>query len=161
MEKKVEKQNGGEILRCAQNDKGAQSGKGAQSDKGGQGGLKSADLQENIKSVKSVLTSEDILVFEFESEEGKKFAAVFADGIVDKALLGELAVKPLRAVKKDGKYNDVKLLLATPEVKDGKDIAEAIKEVCGGNAVLFIDGETDYIILGLKSPVPERASSRT
>ena len=148
----MEKQNGGEILRCAQNDKGAQSGKGAQSDKGGQGGLKSADLQENIKSVKSVLTSEDILVFEFESEEGKKFAAVFADGIVDKALLGELAVKPLRAVKKDGKYNDVKLLLATPEVKDGKDIAEAIKEVCGGNAVLFIDGETDYIILGLKSP---------
>lgn len=152
MEKKGEKQNGGEILRCAQNDKGAQSGKEAQSDKDGQGGLKSGDLQENIKSVKSVLTSEDILVFEFESEEGKKFAAIFADGIVDKALLGELAVKPLRAVKKDGKYNDVKLLLATPEVKDGKDIAEAIKEVCGGNAVLFIDGETDYIILGLKSP---------
>ncbi len=64
---------------------------------------KTADLQENIKSVKSVLTSEDVMVFEFESAEGKKFAAIFADGIADKQLLGELVVKPLRAVKKDGK----------------------------------------------------------
>ncbi len=117
---------------------------------------KTANLQENIKSVKSVLTSQDVMVFEFESAEGKKFAAIFADGIADKQLLGELVVKPLRAVKKDGKYNDVKLLVASPEIKDGKDTAEAIKEISNGNVVLYIDGETDYIILGLKSP-PVRA----
>ena len=42
-------------------------------------------LEKNIKSVKSVLSSEDILVFEFESEKGKKFAAIYADGLIDKA----------------------------------------------------------------------------
>ena len=55
-------------------------------------------LEKNIKSVKDVLTSQDIIVFEFNSQEGKKFAAVYADGLADKQLLGELVVKPLKTV---------------------------------------------------------------
>lgn len=117
---------------------------------------KTGDLKENIKSVKDVLTSEDIMVFGFESYAGKKFAAIFADGLADKQLLGELVVKPLRAVEKDADYEAVKLLLASPEVKDGTDTETAIKEVSDGNVVVFIDGETDYIIAGLKNP-PMRA----
>ena len=113
-------------------------------------------LKSKIKAVKKVLTSQDILVFEFQSERGKKFAAIFADGICNKELLGELAVKPLRDAKKDDKLKEIKLLLASPEVKDGKTVKDAIKELSDGNAVLFIDGEKDYIILGLKSP-PARA----
>lgn len=115
-------------------------------------------LQKNIKAVKDVLTSEDVLVFEFMSEHGKKFAAIYADGIADKALLGELVVKPLRAVEKTAKIDDVKLLLASPEVKDGKGIENALKEISDGNAVLFVDGEKDFFIIGLKSP-PARAIS--
>lgn len=113
-------------------------------------------LEKNVKSVKSVLTSEDILVFEFNSEQGKRFAAIYADGLADKQLLGELVVKPLRAVERGAKLEDIKLLLASPEVKDGKKIKEAIKEVSNGNAVLFVDGEKDFFILGLKNP-PARA----
>lgn len=113
-------------------------------------------LEKNIKSVKSVLSSEDILVFEFESEKGKKFAAIYADGLIDKAQLGELVVKPLRVVQKDDDLNAVKSLLASPEIKDGKNIKEAIKEVLGGNAVLFVDGEKDFAVIGVKKP-PMRA----
>ena len=36
------------------------------------------------------MTIEDILVFEFDSDDGKKFAAVYADGLIDKQLLGEV-----------------------------------------------------------------------
>ena len=44
-------------------------------------------LEKNIKSVKSVLTSEDVLVFEFESGSKKKFAVIYADGLIDKNML--------------------------------------------------------------------------
>ena len=113
-------------------------------------------LEKNIKAVKDVLVSEDILVFEFKSSDGKKFAAIYADGIADKQVLGELVVKPLRGVKKDAPLDEVKLFLASPEVKDGSKIDEAIKAVSSGDAALFVDGEKDFFIIGIKAP-PVRA----
>lgn len=109
-------------------------------------------LEKNIKGVKDVLTSQDIIVFEFESLKGKKFAAIYADGLADKQLLGELVIKPLREVERDATLEDVKKTLASPEVKDGKKIKDAINEVSDGNAVLFVDGEKDFYIIGLKNP---------
>ena len=109
-------------------------------------------LEKNIKGIKDVLTSQDIIVFEFQSSDGKKFAAIYADGIADKQLLGELVVKPLREVKQDAKLDEVKLLLASPEVKDCSKIKDGIAEVSDGNAVLFVDGEKDFFIIGLKNP---------
>ncbi len=109
-------------------------------------------LEKNIKAVKDVLTSEDILVFEFKSAGGKKFAAIYADGLADKQLLGELVVKPLRDVEKNATAEEVKLLLASPEVKDGGTIKDGIKEISNGNAVLFIDGEKSFFVIGLKNP---------
>lgn len=109
-------------------------------------------LERNIKKVKDILTSQDIIVFEFSSLKGKRFAALYADGLADKQLLGELVVKPLKTAEKDIKAEDVKLLLASPEVKDGAKIKDAIKEIADGNAVLFVDGEKDFFIIGIKNP---------
>ncbi len=109
-------------------------------------------LEKNIKSVKDKLPSEDIIVFEFDSLNGKKFAAIYADGIADKQLLGELVAKPLRAARSDEKLEDIKRLLASPEVKDGTKTEDAVKEISDGNAVLFVDGEKDFFIIGLKKP---------
>ncbi len=113
-------------------------------------------LEKNIKAVKKILSSEDVLVFEFLSDGGKKFAAIYADGICNKELLGELVIKPLREVKKEDSIEKVRLLLASPEVKEGEKLQDAVKEISDGNAVLFVDGESGYFILGLKSP-PARA----
>lgn len=109
-------------------------------------------LEKNIKSVKSILTSEDVLVFEFESEKGKRFAVIYADGLIDKNQLGELVIKPLRAAEKNSKAQEIKLLLASPELKDGNKIKDAVKEISAGNAALFIDGEKDFFIIGVKNP---------
>ncbi len=113
-------------------------------------------LDKNIAAVKKILKSEDVLVFEFASDGGKKFAAIYADGICNKEQLGELVVKPLRGVQKGDPIEKIRLLLASPEVKEGQKLPDAIKEVSDGNAVLFVDGEEGYFILGLKSP-PARA----
>ncbi len=109
-------------------------------------------LEKNIKAVKDILTSEDILVFEFSAQSGKKFAVIYADGVADKALIGELVIKPLKYARENSDLSAVKQLLASPEVKDGKKIQDAVKEVSDGNAVLFMDGEKDFVIIGLKNP---------
>lgn len=113
-------------------------------------------LEKNIKAVKDILVSQDILVFEFKSLDGKKFAIIYADEIANKFLLGELAIKPLHDVKKDAPLEEVKLLLASPEVKDGSKITDAISAISNGDGVLFVDGESDFFIIGLKAP-PARA----
>lgn len=113
-------------------------------------------LQNRIDSVKKKLTSEDILVFEFKSAYEKQFACIYADGIVDKTMIGELVVKPLRYAKAEDGAEEIKKLLASPEVKDGKSFQDAIKNISDGNAVLYIDGEKDFFVIGVKSP-PGRA----
>ena len=109
-------------------------------------------IKERIEEVKGKLTSEDILVFEFDAQSGKKFACIYADGIVDKNMIGELVIKPLRATPMEATAEEVRRLLASPDVKDGKNTADAIKNVSDGNAVLYIDGEKDFYIIGVKNP---------
>ncbi|MCM1438104.1 MAG: spore germination protein [Roseburia sp.] len=113
-------------------------------------------IKQRIAAVKKILPSEDILVFEFESSAGRKFAVIYADGIVDKNMLGELVIKPLKEAEKDISAEEVKKLLASPDVKDGKDLKDAVKNISDGNAVLYTDGEKDFYVIGVKSP-PGRA----
>ncbi len=109
-------------------------------------------LKERIEGVKNILTSEDILVAEFDSLSGKKFACIYADGIVDKNMIGELVIKPLKTAGKDITAEGAKRMLASPDVKDGKDLPDAVKNISDGNAVLYIDGEEDFYIIGVKLP---------
>lgn len=113
-------------------------------------------VKQRISAVKKILPSEDILVFEFDSAAGKKFAVIYADGIVDKNMIGELIIKPLRHAEKDATAEEVKKLLASPDVKDGKDLKDAVKNISDGNAVLYTDGEKDFYVIGVKMP-PGRA----
>ncbi|MGN0807081.1 MAG: spore germination protein [Candidatus Coproplasma sp.] len=115
-----------------------------------------SSLQSKIKAIKQKLPSEDILVFEFNSLQGKRFAVIYADGIVDKNMIGELIVKPLRAAKEDCGGEEIKLLLASPEVKQESKEIEAVKAISDGNAALLVDGESSFFIIGVKSP-PGRA----
>lgn len=52
-------------------------------------------LQENISFIKDALPAEDIIVYRFRTQSGIECAAVYADGLVDKAVLGDLAARPL------------------------------------------------------------------
>lgn len=113
-------------------------------------------IDQRINDIKSVLTSPDVLAFEFTALSGKKFAVIYLDGVADKNLLGELVVKPLRQVENKAGADEVKEMLASPEVKDCKDMQDAVSQILEGNAVLFIDGEEDIFTIGLKNP-PGRA----
>ena len=56
------------------------------------------NLQKNLQTVKKLLPSEDILTYEFETQDGVSCALVYADGMVNKELLGALIAKPLSAL---------------------------------------------------------------
>ena len=110
----------------------------------------SENCKENVKSLKSILTSEDILVFQFETKDKKACAAVYADGITDKMLLGEQVAKPLSEKTAPKTAEEAAKLLQSPENKREKDFTKISDEVLAGNTALFIDGIAEAVIVGVK-----------
>jgi spore germination protein KA len=115
-----------------------------------------SDYAYAVGEIKKKLPSEDIVVFEFCSYQGKKFAAVYVDGLADKTLLGQLVVKPLKEADKSCGAEEIALMLASPEVKEGAKLSEGIDGVLQGDVVLFIEGSEKFFIIGIKNP-PGRA----
>ena len=109
-----------------------------------------------IEKIKGVLVSPDVITYEFSSEEGKKFALVYVDGLVDKAQLGELVVKPLSSAPRGATAREIRAALASPEVKECSGAEAAVKEISYGGAALLCDGEDTVFITGIAKP-PGRA----
>ena len=95
----------------------------------------STDLKSNLTSLKNILVSEDVLTYSFQTLDGVACAIVYADGMVNKQLLGELVAKPLSELNlletlelnskfDGGRYepNEVKRLISDlllfPEIKE-------------------------------------------
>ena len=139
-------------------------------------------LQENISFIKDALPAEDIIVYRFRTQSGTECAAVYADGLVDKAVLGDLAARPLieRLAFEDGRTSKddvqeekaeggagerqpgeagaekVKETLLFPEIKEETEPKTLFKEVLDGNCLFLVDGIAKGFIVGAKKP-PVRA----
>ena len=115
------------------------------------------DLENNLQTLKKRLPAEDILTYSFSASSGAKFAIVYADGVVNKEFLGELAARPLtRLTAEKPTVEEVKSTLLFPELKEERDLEKIIAEILDGNSALLIDGEDVCVIVGAKSP-PTRA----
>lgn len=110
----------------------------------------SAELQKNIRSIKSILAADDILVYEFEAGDGTACAAVYADGITDKELLGSLVARPLARERAPKSVEEAQRLLFFPENKPAEDVETACGEILAGNPALLVDGIAGAVILGTK-----------
>ncbi len=127
-------------------------------------------LNEGVKKLKSTLCSKDIFAHPFESKDGVKCALIYADGMVNKQLLGELVIRPISSslLKNSGVFaeNDtgrvafyektVLEITQFPEVKQAKDFDDACFQVLDGNTLLLIDGAPIPFVLGAKL-LPVRA----
>lgn len=129
------------------------------------------DLQKNIQTVKKCLPSEDILVYSFQTADKVDCALIYADGMVNKELLGSLVARPLsfadlakktgEAQEKDGgryalKEENVQNNVRFPELKTQEKLADMLDEVLDGNTLLLIDGLSVGFIAGAKL-LPVRA----
>jgi spore germination protein KA len=129
----------------------------------------SESLTKNVTELKKLLPSEDILTYAFETADGTACTIVYADGIVNKELLGDLIARPLSKLsfqeelsKENGdtmsalKLNVIKKSALFPELKEKEKLTDIIKEVLDGNSLLLIDGVKIGMIIGAKL-VPARA----
>ena len=117
----------------------------------------SAALKENERIIKKILPSDDILIYSFESGGGVPCAVIYADGMVNKQLLGNLAARPLSFVKsRTLTTEEVKKAVLFPELKIAVTPADAAREILDGNSLLLIQGCAEGVIVGAKT-VPQRA----
>lgn len=109
------------------------------------------------------MPSEDILSYRFETADKTACAIVYADGMVNKQLLGELVAKPLSALtlsknkggRDESKSNtdvqdQIEKATLFPELKTQNRLDETVKEVLDGNALLLVDGVSTGFIVGAK-----------
>jgi len=107
-------------------------------------------LKADVEALKGVLPAEDILTFEFVSEGGIEFTAVYADAISDKELLAEEIVRPLLEYTGKADAESVSTKVTAPEIKLNKDINALAEEILNGNPVLLWEGADTAIISGVK-----------
>ncbi len=117
-------------------------------------------LQSNLDELKKILPSEDILTYAFETADGVSCAIVYADGVVNKQLLGDLIARPLSRQsigrKDELTAQNLQTLLLFPELKTAQKVEDGVKEILDGNSLLLVDGIGVGFIVGAKL-VPTRA----
>lgn len=115
----------------------------------------------------------------FQTADGVNCALLYADGMVNKQLLGDLVARPLSKLRlsvleeekqqKDGGrcalkhqntaeicFQRIQTTVLFPEQKPIEKWDDAEKEVLDGNVILCIDGQKNALMLGAKS-LPTRA----
>ena len=118
-------------------------------------------LQQNVDKIKKILPSEDILTYAFSMADKTACTIVYADGVVNKQLLGDLIARPLSLLclpkdEKGGdtgrneKQNFLKKALLFPELKTVDNYQNAQKEILDGNSLLLVDGIAQGFIVGAK-----------
>lgn len=120
--------------------------------------------------MKNALPSEDILTYSFTTQDNVSCALIYADGMVNKQLLGDLVARPLsylslqafweKTKNEGGRYeNKQDLVLENtrfPELKTIESIEDMTREVLDGNTLLLVDGLALGFIIGAKL-LPQRA----
>ncbi|MBO5526184.1 MAG: spore germination protein [Clostridia bacterium] len=113
-------------------------------------------ISENAMLIKRRMPSEDILSFSFTTRNGTACKLFYADGIVDKEMMGRLVITPLTAYGGTIGKAEIMEAIAFPEVKTANRMEQLEKEIAEGNPVLFVDGIATGFIVGTKK-VPVRA----
>ncbi len=131
----------------------------------------SENLSKNLTEIKKRLPSEDILTYLFETADGTACAIVYADGVVNKQLLGDLVARPISKLsfkepsvnnkQNEGGMSAMKLKIIKettlfPELKELTSLLDIEKEVLDGNSLLLVDGISTGLIVGAKF-LPVRA----
>lgn len=89
----------------------------------------------------------------FQTEDHVDCTLFYADGIVNKQLLGELIARPLSALclkKQEDRAEAVEKTARFPELKRVQTFQDAVKEILDGNTLLLVDGCAVGFIAGAK-----------
>ena len=114
-------------------------------------------LQKNKTTIKKLLPAEDILTYDFTTADKVACTLIYADGTVNKELLGSLVVQPLSALRLSNQAE--KQIAQTerfPELKKIQKPQDMLLEILDGNTLLLVDGLATGFVVGAKF-LPVRA----
>lgn len=127
------------------------------------------DFDKNLTTLQELLPAEDVFFHSFSLADGTPCAVAYADGMVNKQLLGDLVLRPLEKLSLNeneggrAETNGEKELLETlrsallfPELKEAKDFKSAVKELLDGNALVLVGKLPLALVVGTKM-LPVRA----
>ena len=122
----------------------------------------SNNLQKNVQSVKSILTSDDVIFFELKVQHSSA-VCIFFDHLQDKALLGKQVLEPISLMERKNSCKEILSNLTLPEGEILSTIQQCIEKITFGDTVLLIDGFSEGISVACKKhatrPVAEPPTS--
>ncbi len=114
-------------------------------------------LQENIAIMKTLFVDDDSFIIrkiDNNNNENIHFAITYCDGMVDATLISDNIIKPLQIsnnISNDNIVDDlIKKIVQLNKIKRTKNIKDIVVDITYGEAILFIDGINEVLILNTK-----------
>lgn len=107
------------------------------------------DLQSNLKILKVLLPSDDVVFFEFQLR-GKSALAVYIDSITDRETLGLEVIAPLKTASLRGGVKSIVKSIISANAETVKTMDECVTAILNGSTAIFIDGKIGAITVDLK-----------
>ena len=93
-----------------------------------------SDRLKNVNEIKNLLGSDDIIYFDFISND-KTATVIYAESLSDKTLLGKQAVEPLKRVDFSKGVNQIIKSVTLPETEIIKDFDTALEKILLANGL--------------------------
>ncbi len=106
-------------------------------------------LSDNIKYLKSRLTSEDVMFLQVKVGN-KDGVLVFLKDVVDKEALGQLVLKPLSELRGSVTETELENAFLSPEKKSITELEAVVNEIVLGDTAFIMDGIDKAYTFGLK-----------
>lgn len=117
----------------------------------------SNNLSVNIDGISKILTSDDIIFFDF-SVCKKQAIVIYAEDLSDKEAIGKQAIYPLQNLQNFSSFSDFLTAVNVPETKALLNVSDCVEKVLSGDAVILIDGINKGISVATRKPASRAVS---
>lgn len=107
------------------------------------------NLEHNVKAIKAVLGSDDVIFFDFLVGE-KEAVAIYIDSITDKETMGLEVIAPLKKLNPEISMKKIAKKINLASVKLKRTINECCDEILAGNTIVLIDEKIKCLSIDLK-----------
>lgn len=111
----------------------------------------SSDLSFNIAEISKILTSDDIIFFNF-TVCNKKAVVIYAEDLSDKEAIGKQAVYPLQSLSEFSSFNDFLTAINVPESQTLEKVSDCVDKILSGDGVVIIDQIDKGVSVATKKP---------
>lgn len=109
----------------------------------------SDDLNYNVKAVKAITGSDDVIFFSFLIGD-LNAVAIYVDSITDKETMGIELIAPLRRANPDFSVKKLSKSVNLANIEIKQTVNESVTDILSGKTVVFFDGKQSAISADLK-----------